>query len=781
MRARAAFTYILISLLLPTAAYAQSHQVVRGQVVDRHAQSPLPGANVVVEDSDPLIGAITDEQGWFVLERVPLGRHDLVVRFVGYEPARVPQVLVTSGKEVVLRIELREQILEGDEVVVTPGIEPREALNDFATVSARSFSVEETRRYAGGLDDPARMASAFAGVSTGGGIQENALIIRGNAPKGVQFRLEGVEIPNPSHFANMAVAGGGGVTLFSSQLLDNSDFFTGAFPAEYGNALEGVFDMSFRRGNASRREHALQLGILGIDVASEGPFVQGRGATYLFNYRYSTLGLLMPLLPTEDVATYQDLSFKLSFSTRSAGRFDVWGIGGLDGQDMSASSDSANWEYEVWDRLDSELGLAVGAAGVTHDLVLGRNTFLHSSAAVTLNRTSLDQRRIGDDLVLRDDLILHETNVRAIVASYLNHRLSTRHTNRTGITAQQLFYDLDLQASPADGQALMPVSRGDGSSTLLQAYSQSRIDLTPRLAFNGGLHLQHFALTGSTYLEPRAGLQWTFLPRQSLSVGYGLHSQIEDLRVYFVECDADGAINLPNASLRPTRAHHLVLGYDRSMGESARLKLETYYQRLFDVPVIADSSFSMLNFEQDFTFNAPLVNGGAGENYGLELTVERFLRDGWYYLFTGSVFRSQYRGGDDVWHSTRFDRGYTLNGLAGREFSIGGDNLLGVNARIAFMGGKRRSPVDVAASREAEDVVFDETRAFTLAEPDLFVFDLTLTYRRNHTRHSDIFALQIKNLLFAQDVNFDYNFKTNSVDEVREGFPLPVLSYKVEF
>src|SRR5690606_4868391 len=121
-----------------------------------------------------------------------------------------------------------------------------------------------------------------------------------------------------------------------------------------------------------------------------------------------------------------------------------------------------------------------------------------------------------------------------------------------------------------------------------------------------------------------------------------------------------------------------------------RLKMETYYQRLFDVPVVADSSFSMLNFEQDFTFDAALVNKGAGENYGLELTVERFLRNGFYYLFTGSLFRSKYRGGDDVWRSTRFDRGYTLNGLAGREFSVNANNLLGVNARMAFMGGKRQ-------------------------------------------------------------------------------------------
>ncbi|HEX7069228.1 MAG TPA: TonB-dependent receptor, partial [Rhodothermales bacterium] len=710
-----------------------------------------------------------------------IGRHDLIVRFVGYEPLLIQQVLVTSGKDVMLEVELREQIVQGEEIVVTAGTDPAETSNEFAAVSARSFSVEETRRYAGGLDDPARMASAFAGITTGGGIQENAMIIRGNAPKGVQWRLEGVEIPNPSHFADMAVAGGGGLTLFSGQLLSGGDFFTGAFPAEYGNALAGVFDLTFRRGNAERREHALQVGLIGLEAASEGPFVHGRGATYLFNYRYSTLGLLLPILPTEDLPTYQDLSFKLSFPAKKWGRLDFWGIGGLDGQSAAATTDSTKWEYEVWDRLESDLSLGVGAAGISHDVILGRRSYLHSSVAFTIHRTSLDQQRIGSDLRLHDNLLVDARNARAILSSYLNHKFGARHTNRTGFSAQQLFYDLDLRAAPNEGAPLQTISRGEGNSTLLQAYSQSRVDLTSRLELSGGLHLSHFALTKSTTLEPRAGLRYSLSDRDAFTVGYGLHSQIEDLRFYLVEKASGDGISYPNRRLRPARAHHLVAGYERRIGTSTRVKLEGYAQSLFDVPVVADSSFSMINFEQDFNFGEALVNEGAGRNEGVELTVERFLRDGYYYLFTGSVFRSRYRGGDGVWRSTRFDRGYALNGLAGKEFAIGGDDLIGLSARIAFMGGKRRSPVDHAASIAAEDVVYDETRAFTNADPDLFVFDLTVTYRRNHRRFSDVLALQIKNLLFARDTSMDFNFATNKVDEVREGFPLPVVSYKVEF
>ena len=115
------------------------------------------------------------------------------------------------------------------------------------------------------------------------------------------------------------------VNLISSQLLSNSDFFTSAFPAEYGNALAGVFDIKLRTGNNENREYAFQAGLLGIDFAAEGPFIKGKEASFLFNYRYSTFGLMvdMSLLPTEQIPRYQDLSFKINLPTKKAGLFSL--------------------------------------------------------------------------------------------------------------------------------------------------------------------------------------------------------------------------------------------------------------------------------------------------------------------------------------------------------------------------------------------------------------------------------------------------------------------------
>ncbi len=753
-------------------------QTIRGTVVDRTLRIPLPGANVTIVGTHPLVGTITDVQGRFVLEGVPFGRHDIRVSYIGYETTVLPEVLVSSGRDVVLHVALNVQVLQGEEVVVRPDIRKDQPLNEMALVGARSFSVEETRRYAGGLDDPARMASVFGGVAAGAGIQENAVVIRGNAPKGVQWRLEGIEIPNPNHFAGMAVMGAGGLTLFSSHLLDNSDFYTSAFPADYGNALAGIFDMNFRSGNPVRREHAFQLGVIGIDAASEGPILNGRPSTYLFNYRYSTIGLLLPLLPTEDIARFQDLSFKLHFPLRGSGRLDVWGVGGMDGQSMTASQDSSEWRYETWDRLAMKLRLGVGVIGAAYSTVLGDRSFIRTTAAASINATSLDQKRMSDRLELQDNVEIADVMSRLTLSSFINHRFGARHVNRSGASIQGHFYDFSLRAAIEDLPPPVDVASGTGSSSLLQAYSQSRFDLSRRLILNVGLHATYFALTGAHAVEPRASVRLRFGERHALSVGYGLHSQIEDLRIYFARV----AGNTPNTDLSLARAHHGVLTYDVEFGELARLKVEAYMQRLFRVPVIADSSYSLLNFQQDFQFAEALVNQGAGQNVGLDVTVERFLQDGLYYLFTASLFRSTYRGGDDEWRPTRWDRGYTANGLVGREFGFREDTrLLGVNVRASIMGGQRRSPIDRVASRIREEVVFDERRAFSERESGLFLVDVTVTYRRNRRRVSDVWALQVKNAFGAKETVLDYNYKTKRIDAVREGFPLPVLSYKIEF
>ncbi|MBM3437308.1 MAG: carboxypeptidase-like regulatory domain-containing protein, partial [Bacteroidetes bacterium] len=374
-------------------------QTVKGQVVDKESQVSLPGATIVIVGSNPLIGTTTDANGYFSLAKVPVGRLTISVRFLGYQPVDIPEILVNTGKEVILHVELSESVVNLDEAVIKAESRKDVAINSMATVSARTFSIEEAGRYAGGFDDPARMASSFAGVTTGQ-LEDNSIVVRGNAPKGILWMLEGVPVPNPNHFAGAYSAGGGFMTIFSGQLVANSDFFTGAFPAEYGNALAGAFDIKLRTGNNEKREYWFQAGLLGLDFGAEGPFVKGKNSSYLFNYKYSTYGLISPLLPKgSGLPIYQDLSFKMNFPTKKAGIFSLWGAGAIDKLVKYEEKYSSEW-ISTQNAEREKIFMMPVSAGLSHKYILGDKSYIHTTLAGTNYSGGHKVGRLDQDLIL---------------------------------------------------------------------------------------------------------------------------------------------------------------------------------------------------------------------------------------------------------------------------------------------------------------------------------------------------------------------------------------------
>jgi hypothetical protein len=291
-------------------------QTVRGVVTDKESKQPLIGATVIILGSNPLQGSTTDDNGRFKIEKVITGRQTLKISYLGYNEVQIPNIVVNSGKEVVLNIELQENVVSKGEVVVTADRNKDKSNNEMAVVSARSFSIDETNRYAGALGDPARMVANFAGVSAPSDAR-NDIIIRGNSPSGLLWRLEGIDIPSPNHFSAQGSTGGP-VSILNNNTLRNSDFFTGAWPAEYGNATSGAFDLKLRNGNNEKMEYTGQVGFNGFEGMVEGPIKKSKGSSFMASYRYSTIGLIGDLtgftFGASGVPKYQDLTFKINFN-----------------------------------------------------------------------------------------------------------------------------------------------------------------------------------------------------------------------------------------------------------------------------------------------------------------------------------------------------------------------------------------------------------------------------------------------------------------------------------
>jgi hypothetical protein len=766
-------------------------QTVRGTVLDAAAKAPVIGATVVVLGVTPALGTGTDTDGRFRLTGVPVGRIKLRVSSVGYEDQVLSEVMVTSGKEVVLSLSLTERLTKLDEVQVTyrRADDGRVTNNEMATVSARPFSPLDANRYAGSLGDPARMAQNFAGVSSAND-SRNDIVVRGNSPASLLWRLEGVNIPNPNHFGSLGTTGGP-VSLLNNNLLAKSDFLTGAFPAEYANALGSVFDLRLRKGNDEKREFLGQVGFNGVELGAEGPFSPKSKASYLVNYRYSVFSLLKAVgYQIAGTPNYQDFTAKVDVPVGRRGQFSAWTIAGRSniaflGKDVDSTEVDVYGNTAQNTRVSYFTG--IGAASYEQrftDRTVGKVT-------LSASRTTSDFQ--GDTILFQDRrTVLAEipgsasqyTQDKLSANVSVSHKINARDQISTGLIVDLLQYRYhDAQTFPR------PLLRRDasGNSSFAQVYGQWKHRFNDRLTLNTGISASRFALNGSSAVEPRAGLQYQLTPSSTLSAAYGLHSSLQPLITYFYQSQlADGSYALTNKDLGLTRSHHYVLAYDRQLSENLHLRVETYYQYLFDAPVERTASYYS-GLAQGADFGDPnrgnLVSRGTGRNYGVELTLERAFAQGYYFLLTTSLFDSKYKGSDGIERNTPFNSRYVANALVGREFSVGhATNTLTVSVKAATTGGKYATPLDLAASSQQGVARYSYDQAFSQQQTAYFRADVKIGYKLNRPRLTHEIALDLQNVTNHQNVfQQAYNPRTNQLGTAyQQGF-LPVPFYRLTF
>lgn len=760
----------MVGLLTCTTLLAQTPtQTIRGQVQDKASKQVLQGASVMLDNTN--LGAISDEQGHFRIINVKPGRYILTVSFVGYDKLVLSDVLVNASKEIVLEINLQENVQKLSELTVVPS-----RTGQVSPVSSHSFNIEEVQRFAANYYDPARLVTSFAGVATTND-QANNIVIRGNSPNGLLWRLEGIDIVNPNHltnagtFSDRPMQNGGGVNILSTQLLANSTFLTGAFPANYGNALSGVMDMSLRKGNNEQHEITAQASVIGVDVAMEGPFSKKSKASFLANYRYSFTGLLGAMgvkLGDEDIA-FQDLSFNLSFPTLKSGTFTLFGMGGTSSNVFTAERDRSLWKFEK-DNTDIEYTARMGAIGLTHEVSLSSKTSWRTVMALSAREDNRKQDFLGNDY----------TPTNYIDESFQNRRLSIS-TAFTHKFAARNYLKIGTFVNATRNTQLTATATSSGSNiterTIVQPYADWHIGLSEQLKAQVGLHS-----TGFATLEPRAALTWSGLANQSLSLAYGLHTQA--IRRGVLTTYLPGSTSEKNLNL--TKAHHYVLSFRQRLHNKINLNIETYYQSLLNVPISATrlSSYSALN-ELEINTKELLVAKGKGKNYGVEVSAEQVLTQNYYYLFTASLYQSKYQGSDGIWRDSRFNGKYIFTFTGGKEIALTRkqkDRTLGINVRGIWQGGYRDTPINTVASQVARTTVYKENEAFTQKLDDYVRLDLRISLKKNKNNYTRTLALDIQNVLNKENAAYQYYdvLQNQLVSKTQLGL-VPIISYRVEF
>jgi hypothetical protein len=814
------FLLLFFTLFLSVKLNSQITQTLRGRVLDKPTGIGLPGVIIKIKgDISNKLVSTTDAQGFYKIKEVPLGRQTVITQLIGYKMQVLSDIIISSGKEIILDIELEESTTELNEVEVNAS-QDKDVVNTMESVNMKRFSLEETERYPGSRQDPARMAQNFAGVQ-GTNDSRNDIVVRGNSPSGLLWRLEEIDIPNPNHFA-VAGSAGGPQSIINNKYLANSEFYTGAFPANYGNALGGVFDLRMRNGNNEKHERTFQFGFLGTELALEGPLNKKTGASYLVTYRYSTLKLFSSVnfqIGTSAVPGYQDIGFRFNFPTQKAGVFSFSGIGGLSDIKIILSKIKERPKELYGDQTrDQYFSSNMGVGILNHTYSFNTKTLMKTSLAYGVQTLNVDHF-----LVLRNKNFIPKDTLpqilgydfyegKSTLSWFVKHKVNSRNAIKTGIFINRTdinFYD-DVKLNglyDTLAKSILDKSfkrRLDIATNfyLIQPYITYVHKWNEKWSTNIGLFTQYLTLNNHYAIEPRASIKFQPRLNQTISLAYGLHSQLQQTYLYFSIPDSIVKNNvllpntnreLTNKNLDFTKSQHVVLGYEWQAAKHFSIKTEAYYQNLWNVPVyVLKSGVSAINRGATFNRFFPvytMTNTGTGYNYGLEITFQKSFSKHYYIMYSASLFDSKYRGSDNVLHNTDFNGNYVMNVLAGLEYQIGKSkkNTLSFGGKFTYGGGKRYSPANVIASNAVMDVVPEEGKINTLQFPAYNRADIRVAYKINGKKVGIEIALDLINVLGTKNIlALSYSpdpsdlSKNPLVPNYQLGF-LPLFYVKVDF
>lgn len=786
-------------------------QTIRGTIIDGDSKLALFGATVTIVGNGN--GVTTNKEGNFSLKNVPPGRVTLEISFVGYERIILPNIVVNSGKETVLSINMQEAVVQLKDVIVTNDKNKAQALNDMAIVGGRSISPEQTNRYAGGFNDPSRILTNFAGV-TSSGEGGNDIIVRGNSPKYIQWRLEGIQITNPNHFSDQSSVGGS-ISALNNNLLATSDFYTGAFSSEYGDVLSGVYDVKLRQGNNEKFESTFGFGVLGTELTVEGPFKKGYKGSYLVNYRYSTVSLLSNLGLFSDLngsLNFQDAAFKVVLPTRKAGMFSFFGLGGISNF-MFKDVTPALWQTPgnrfVRNKTgeDFKKGAHLLNLGMNHTLTLSKNSYINTALAYSSEGIKDDVyesfliKLYDNSGTYRKDSVVNNVlnfNGRLIKSTYrgeitYSNKISSQHKLQIGSKYALLNYDFNqsMFRDSTNTKSIL-VNFSENVSTVRNFVSW-RYRLNPEITTVLGVQNMNVLLNKKSTIEPRVAVNWKLNKTSSVNIGYGKHSTMESIQHYFTKVRLpNGSMIEPNRDLDLLKAHHFVLGYEKRFSSNVMVKLEAYYQKLYNLPVANSDTnlFSTLNEGLEFQY-VDLVNKGTGENYGVEITLERFFNKNYYYLINASLYNSTYKALDGVKRNTRFNGNYLVNVLFGKDFPKLGkkqNKTVSFNSRAFFGGGKKIIPLIRGADGQlnvdpANNRYYDYSRAYEKDIEDIYQITMSISYKINKRKTTHELYLNIENITNNRGrlTEFYEPDKPKSIGYVRQSSVFPNLMYRMYF
>ncbi|MGL4630418.1 MAG: TonB-dependent receptor [Leadbetterella sp.] len=725
----------------------------------------VPNAQVEVLETNKVY--VSDSIGIVRMEDLPLYIFTIKISKQGYETHIIKQLKGDTHRPLLLEVELTSHTKDLEQIVISG-----QSKSPFKSLSGtKSIELEEVMRLPVTFYDPARLAQSFAGVANTND-QSNEMSVRGTSPQNVVWTLEGVEIVNPNHLSNAgtfsdnATQSSGGTNALSAQMLGNMALHTGAFSPELSNSIGGIMDVSFRKGATERHAKTIQIGLIGLDLALEGPMNKKKTASYLINYRYSFTGILaaMGVSFGGEKIRFQDLGFNFSLPIHKRAELKIFGVGGNSSNYFTPPTEEKDILTEK-DQREITFTSQMGIIGLKYNFRMSDHWRLDYTNVGSIVENTRNQFEILNPLLINNN----ENTM-----SKWSQMLKTTYQNHPNLSYSVGISHLVL-SNTGKSTDIIPTTPLALSENITRFFAKVNVHNWNKFNAQIGVNYLYSLNNSVRFWEPRASLQYKASNRLHFQGSAGINSQFNYL----------ATSNSYSPNLLFTYAYTLGLNL-YSKNQASQFTLEGFYNGIFEQYQIITGdyyhSLNTMNSLYNSSFYGYNSNAITGKNYGIEIGYKYFVKKGLYLISNLTLFKSLFVGPDNEFHSTRYDREFLYNFTAGKEWIKKSNKTWGLNTRINYMGGLRDYVINKNESRIIQETFYDLSTPLLSKNPNYFRADLRVYRRKQKGKTARTWSLDIQNLTNQENLGFNYfdSYKNEIVAKNQLGL-IPVLNYRIEF
>ncbi len=759
--------FLIIFSLLSLQAMAQSG-VIKGQVLERIRNEPIPSSNVIIQDSE--IGAVTDLDGKFEITGLKPGLYNLVASFVGFESQVLFEIEVSNARTAMVEFRLKEITRDLDAVSITAS--PFADLDE-SPLSVRTIGTNEIKRAPGGNRDISQVVRNLPGVASTVSFR-NDIIVRGGSPNENSFYLDGIEVPVINHFQTQG-SSGGPVGIFNVDLIREVDFYSGAFPANRGNTLSSIFEFKQKDGRDDKLAFNGILGASDVGVTLEGPV--GPNSTFILSARRSYLQFLFSLLELPFLPTYNDMQFKYKHKFNSKNQLTILGIGAIDNFQLNEDAEDTEQNNYILNFLPitEQWNYTVGLK-YERFRDNGFSTFVLSHNQ--LNNRALKYQNNDDSS--EDNLIQRynatESEVKVRVEDYFT---AGPWKINLGINYEYAEYNVaDFNRAVTqqgviirDFSSLIGLNRWGAFGQISRGFIDDRLTLSLGVRADANDFSEDMNNLTEQF-SPRFSASYALSNKFSFNFNTGIFYQLPPYTVLGYRDNNTGILENRENGVRYIQSDHVVAGLEYRLPSNARVTLEGFFKKYSNYPFLLEDSISLANLGADFGVigNAPVTSGSEGRSYGLEFLWQQRLFKGFYGLAAYTWVRSEFtdRNGDFV--PSSWDSRHIVSLTGGKKLPANWE----IGIRWLFSGGAPFTPFNVAETVRRTNW---DVRGFGVPDFRMLNTMRTSAFHQLDLRIDKKYFFERWSLNVFFDIQNAYNFQTrlqDNIDVVRDGNGNPV-------